>query len=115
MVQGKFHLTPVPPPAEFLLSISPVKSIEKFLLRKPRVNYRILELEFSSNSSFLRVLYIFFSDFLCRHCVKRVRIQSFSGPQFPAFGLNTPYLTVFSPNVAKYGPEELRIRTLFTQ
>ena len=23
------------------------------------------------------------------HCVKRVRVQSFSGPYFPAFGLNT--------------------------
>ena len=23
------------------------------------------------------------------HCVKSVRIQSFSGPYFPAFGLNT--------------------------
>ena len=29
------------------------------------------------------------------HCVKSVRIQSFSGPYFPAFGLNT----------RKYGPE----------
>ena len=23
------------------------------------------------------------------HCVKRVRIRSYSGPYFPAFGLNT--------------------------
>ena len=28
---------------------------------------------------------------------------------------DTPYLTVFSPNAGKYGPEKLRIRTLFTQ
>ena len=27
----------------------------------------------------------------------------------------TPYLSVFSPNPGKYGPEKLRIRTLFTQ
>ena len=39
------------------------------------------------------------------HCVKIVRIWSFSGRYFP----------VFSPNAKKYGPEKLRIRTLFTQ
>ena len=39
------------------------------------------------------------------YCVKSVRIRSFSGPHFP----------VFSPNAGKYGPEKLRIRTLFTQ
>ena len=36
------------------------------------------------------------------HCVKSVRIQSYSGPYFPAFGLN-------------YGPEQLLKRTIFTQ
>ena len=25
----------------------------------------------------------------------------------------SPYLSIFSPNLAKYGPENLRIRTLF--
>ena len=25
------------------------------------------------------------------HCVKSDRIRSYSGPHFPAFGLNTPY------------------------
>ena len=49
------------------------------------------------------------------HCVKSVRIRSFPGPNFPAFGLNTPYLSVFSPNAGKYGPEKLQLRTLFTQ
>ena len=28
---------------------------------------------------------------------------------------NTTYLSIFSPNTGKYGPEKLRIRTLFTQ
>ena len=36
------------------------------------------------------------------HCVESVRIRSFFGPYFPAF----------SPNVGKYGPEKLRMRTL---
>ena len=39
------------------------------------------------------------------HCVKSVRIQSYSGPYFPAFGLNTEYLSVSSPNAGKYRPE----------
>ena len=28
-----------------------------------------------------------------------------SDPYFPAFELNTKYLSVFSPNAGKYGPE----------
>ena len=40
-----------------------------------------------------------------KHNVKSARIRSFSVPYFPAFVLNT----------GKYGPEKLRIRTLFRQ
>ena len=29
----------------------------------------------------------------------------YEGLHFPAFGLNTKYLSVFSPNAGKYGPE----------
>ena len=50
------------------------------------------------------------------HCVKNIRVRSFSVPYFPAFGLNRrdmEYLFVFSPNAGKYGREKLRIRTLF--
>ena len=39
------------------------------------------------------------------HCVKSVRIQSYSGTYFPAFGMNTERYGVFSPNAGKYGPE----------
>ena len=46
------------------------------------------------------------------HCVKSLHIRSFSGPYFPAFGLNTEYLSAFSPNAGKYGQEKLRIRIL---
>ena len=53
-----------------------------------------------------------------RHCVKCVRIRSFSGPYFPAFRLNierdTKFPSVLSPNAGKYRPEKLRIRTLIT-
>ena len=37
--------------------------------------------------------------------MKSVRIRSFSGSYFPAFGLIT----------GKYGPEKLQMQTLFTQ
>ena len=30
--------------------------------------------------------------------MESARIRSFTGPYFLAFGLNTPYLSVFSPN-----------------
>ena len=52
------------------------------------------------------------------HCVKSVRIRSFSDRYFPAFRLNTEryeYLSVLNPNARKYGPEKLQIRTVFTQ
>ena len=53
------------------------------------------------------------------YCAKNVHIRSYSGLHFPAFGLNTERygvsLSVFSPNARNCGPEQLRIRTLFTQ
>ena len=39
------------------------------------------------------------------HCVKSVRIRSFSGPYLPAVGLNMKYLCVFNPNSGKYRSE----------
>ena len=37
---------------------------------------------------------------------ERVRIRSYSGPYFPAFGLNTETYSVFSANEGKYEPEK---------
>ena len=40
------------------------------------------------------------------HCLKSVRIRSFSGSYFPAFGLNmedTEYLSIFSPKAGEHG------------
>ena len=38
----------------------------------------------------------------------------FSGPYFPAFGLNTErYCSIFSPNTAKYGPEKIPYLDIF--
>ena len=41
------------------------------------------------------------------HCLKSVSIWSFSDPNFPALGLNTDHLSVFSTNAGKYGPETI--------
>ena len=48
-----------------------------------------------------------------KHCVKSVRIRSFSGTYFPAFKLK--YLSVFSPYAGTKEPEKLQIWTLFMQ
>ena len=56
------------------------------------------------------------------HCVKSIRIRSFSGQHFSH--IRTEYrdllckcqqISVFSPNVGKYGPETLGKRTLFIE
>ena len=52
---------------------------------------------------------------LTQWSVKSVHIWNFSDLYFPAFGLNTEYLSLFSPNAGKYGPEKLRKRALFIQ
>ena len=58
-------------------------------------------------------------NILIEHSLKSVLIQSFSGPCFHTFGLNTDIysvnLSVFSPNAAKYGQEKLWIQTPITQ
>ena len=49
---------------------------------------------------------------------KMSKYGSFSGTYFPVFELNTDIHSVnfrISPNAGKYGPEDLRIWTLFTQ
>ena len=50
-------------------------------------------------------------NILIEHSLKSVLIQSFSGPYFHTFGLNTDIysvnLSVFSPNAGKYGQEKL--------
>ena len=52
------------------------------------------------------------------HCSKSFRIRSFSGPYFPAVGLNTETYSAslrIQSECGKYGPEKLGIWTLFTQ
>ena len=42
------------------------------------------------------------------HCVKSVRIRSFSGPDYPAFRLN---MEIYSVNLSPYSVRMLGIRT----
>ena len=51
----------------------------------------------------------FFKKYLNPHCVKSVQIRSFFWSVFSRIR------TVFSLNAGKYGPEKIRIWTLFTQ
>ena len=50
--------------------------------------------------------------FISSYCEKSAHIQSFSGPCYLTLGLNTErygdteYLSVFSSNAGKYGPEK---------
>ena len=49
-----------------------------------------------------------FAFLLPLHSMKSVRIWSYSGPHFPhsdRIWRGSPYLSVFSPNPGKYGPE----------
>ena len=48
------------------------------------------------------------NDHRTNHCVKNVRIRTFSGSYIPAFRLNTS--SVFSPNAGKYEPEKSEYR-----
>ena len=43
------------------------------------------------------------------HCVKSVRVRSYSDPQFPAFGLNTERYSVSLRNQFKCGKIQTRI------
>ena len=68
---------------------------------------------FSSSFASIRQACITLPCFNRCHCLTSVRIQSYSGPDFPAFGcirIETEYLSVFSPNTentdqnnSKYG------------
>ena len=46
----------------------------------------------------MMIFHLAMSFILQQHCVKSMRIRSYSSPHFPAFGLNTersPYLSEF--------------------
>ena len=52
-----------------------------------------------------------------KHYVKSVRIESFPGPYFPAFAVNTEISSVnlrIQSEGRKHGPEKFQIWTLFT-
>ena len=68
-------------------------------------------------SSYTELFYIDFRVWNYMHCLKSVRIRSFSGPYFPAFELNTEIyrvnLCIWS-ECGKIRTRKLHIRTLFT-
>ena len=71
-----------------------------------------------TGSSFPLLYYYFFSNFITHSCcvispgthyVKSVRIRSYSGPYFLAFGLNTERYSVSFRIQSKYGKIQTRI------
>ena len=58
----------------------------------------------SISCSFINLLRIKARFINLSQCLKIVLIRSYSGPYFPAVGLNTEYLSVVSSNAGKYGP-----------
>ena len=82
---------------------------------------------FPSQNIMTKSAYVFAGKFLAsnaQQCVKSARIRSYSDRYFPAFALNTPFLSLsLSLSVfrvrgnagGKCGPEYLQIQTLFTQ
>ena len=72
-----------------------------FPMKKAKIENKIL---------FLLTKFSYWAIQICQnqgsiHCVKNVRIRSYSSPHFPAFGLNTERHFVLSPNAGKCGPE----------
>ena len=61
----------------------------------------------------------FLNNSSTHHCMKCIRIRSFSGPYFATFGPNTERYSVSlhiqSECGKKYGPEKVRVRAIFTQ
>ena len=73
---------------------------------------------FALNNTISLYINISFYLSILQHCVKSVRIRSYSGPYFPKFGLNTERCTAslgIQCKCGKYGPEQLRIWTHFMQ
>ena len=87
---------------------------------------RDLAKSLGSKIKLVSLAYVAFDLLIHQHCVKSGRIRNFSysvrmrentDQKKSEYGhlRDTEYLSVFRPNVRKYGPEKLRIRTLFTQ
>ena len=95
---------------DILVDLSPLHLNQKIL----ELNVHRLEKVFPRNSGI---------SLKPRPFMKGVHIRSFSGPYFPAFGLNTVsvfgvfLLRVFpySVRIQNYGPKKFQTGTLFTQ
>ena len=91
----------------------------EFILKAWKCILKAYEYDFKTYEYILRP-----KECIWYYCVKSVRTRSYSGPHFPAFGLNTEryYFSVFSPNAGKCGKMRIRItpntdsflRSLFT-
>ena len=73
---------------------------------------------FAETYIMLRLKFFLITQTRVQNAVKHLWFGVFLVHIFPHLNWirrNTSYLSVLNPNVGKYGPEKLRIRTLFTQ
>ena len=100
LINSVFHTIPGPVPYEY--EVNSIKCLYFLII----ISWTSILLTFSVNT--LRDSLVNCFLLLSTHCVKSVRIRSYSGPLFPAFGLNTERygdLSVFTPNARKCSPE----------
>ena len=100
LINSVFHTIPGPVPYEY--EVNSIKCLYFLII----ISWTSILLTFSVNTLCDSLLNCFL--LLSTHCVKSVRIRSYSGPLFPAFGLNTERygdLSVFTPNARKCSPE----------
>ena len=100
LINSVLHTIPGPVPYEY--EVNSIKCLYFLII----ISWTSILLTFSVNTLCDSLLNCFL--LLSTHCVKSVHIGSYSGPIFPAFGLNTErygYLSVFTPNERKCEPE----------
>ena len=74
--------------------INPSRKISPLIKRNFEVRNNISKKYIQKFCNFLFIIYDFILLNQHYHCVKSVRIRNFSGPYFPAFGLNTERYSV---------------------
>ena len=70
---------------------------------------QIITIKYIRQSQYIKISHQFFQEIHIKHCVKSVCIWSFSGPYFPAFGLNRERCSVSLRIDSKCGKLQTRI------
>ena len=109
--RGKLSLTEL---SEIIntLSIQEIPGLDKFKLRASVGKVKEMRLKMNETKTKITEMKVHHCASLKldkRHCVKRFRIRSYSGPLFPAFGLNTERWGMFLGVQSECGKMRTRI------